>query len=904
MTVSPAGAICVDALALMGEMLKAVEKNVGAKPGKTGSPLEPVLDATPTLADQGIPKKQSMHAQALAKTKTNLAPKESHMSADDALLVIDANKYLDLYRTVSGRKLLAPIDEQRQHIFVTKQIVNEVLRNKLDVAVDFLVQHLQALKPKSCSVPDHLTAAGKPPGEAGREEKVGIAERIKILNESVDALGSAIVERIYRSEDEVSKALAPIFAMAIDHSPEELDRARARREMGNPPGKSNNPVGDQLTWEQILSKFPGKKRLWLISRDDDYSTKFGRKRFLNPFLLTELRAITSSAEAFVFDDVADGIRDFADKTGAKAAKLPTPQEAEQIKKEEEQLPRVAHFALSPGGDAFAAALNEYFLRETRSHGGSDRLSSRPTSRHHSPGPAPRFASARAPCRTRQLIPSRSYRLFGTVPIHLARSPPMPFILRVQRTEYIDKNKKRVPRGAPGARKVTTKSRTWYGCGIPGQPPKKRVPLASDREAAERMLAKLVREAEQGSVNVPNKKAANTPLADYLKDFKRAVTLGLASRSGRPRRMPDERQVNLVVQRLRDVCEGCGFEYPADFNPDAPERLALHLHARMGKPRNKIDRGISAQTANFMVAAARRFTRWLHEKVSTVRADLFDRIPAFDAANGRVHARRDVAPDELARLLEAARASERVIRCLSGVDRHHLYLVAFATGFRASELAVLTPAHFHLEADPPAVALPGKATKNKKAARLPLVPGVAVALRSYLKGKPAAHPVWPGKWHIHAAKMLREDLAAAEVPYVVDGPDGKQFADFHALRHTFCSTLAASGAGVKELQTLARHGDSRTTLNLYTHARSAELVRTINRLRVPGTVHANPLAELDRDQLEGLVIGLAVILGGILAPPAGEALSGLRAPPRAPVMGTSGNFREPLDTTRQARAGAD
>jgi DNA modification methylase len=67
--VSHARAICVDALALMGAMLKEVQKNQGALPGKTGSKGEPVLDPTPTLADQGITKKQSMQAQALAVVK-------------------------------------------------------------------------------------------------------------------------------------------------------------------------------------------------------------------------------------------------------------------------------------------------------------------------------------------------------------------------------------------------------------------------------------------------------------------------------------------------------------------------------------------------------------------------------------------------------------------------------------------------------------------------------------------------------------------------------------------------------------------------------------------------------------------------------------------------------------------
>ena len=194
------------------------------------------------------------------------------------------------------------------------------------------------------------------------------------------------------------------------------------------------------------------------------------------------------------------------------------------------------------------------------------------------------------------------------------------------------------------------------------------------------------------------------------------------------------------------------------------------------------------------------------------------------------------------------------------------LTAFATGFRAGELAALTPAHFHLADDPPGVSLPGKVTKNKKVVRHPLPPAVAVALRAHLAGAPRGAGVWPGKWRDSSAAILRGDLEAAGVPYCVEGVHGKEYADFHALRHTFVSALAAAGTGAKELQTLARHSDPRLTLGTYSHARSAELVKAVSRLKVPGTADS-PLAALDRDPLEGIALGLAVLLGTLLRAPA-------------------------------------
>jgi len=98
-------------------------------------------------------------------------------------------------------------------------------------------------------------------------------------------------------------------------------------------------------------------------------------------------------------------------------------------------------------------------------------------------------------------------------------------------------------------------------------------------------------------------------------------------------------------------------------------------------------------------------------------------------------------------------------------------VAGASGFRAGELATLTPESFGLDADPPTVTLPAEAAKNGRTAVQPLPPDLAAALRGYLAGRPAGKPVWPGTWHGKAADMLRLDLDAAGVPYAVEGPDG-------------------------------------------------------------------------------------------------------------------------------------
>jgi len=263
------------------------------------------------------------------------------MPANDSLLFIDSNKYLDLYRIDKGKKLLAPLGEQIDYIFVTQQVVNEVQRNKILVAADFLRKKSKELKLQTFNLPDHLSNTSIEQRNDILQRMSEIDQKIKDMNAEIDTLVLGIMEQISYSEDEVSKALSLIFANAIPHSSEELQRARERRELGNPPGKITNPIGDQLTWEQILTHFKDKKRLWIISRDGDYGTVYSGKGFLNRFLYDELCEITSEPEVYLFEDIVEGINHFVDTTGVKAEQRLTLEEAEEIEREEKALPNLS-----------------------------------------------------------------------------------------------------------------------------------------------------------------------------------------------------------------------------------------------------------------------------------------------------------------------------------------------------------------------------------------------------------------------------------------------------------------------------------------------------------------------------------------------------------------------------------
>jgi hypothetical protein len=246
----------------------------------------------------------------------------------DVVLFVDANQYLKLYGMVAGKQLLDWIKEQQSHIFISEQIVDEVFRNKLGCAQKFLVEKLKL----QISIPNHLL------GISG-ERLTDLRQNIQKSADELDALIDDVLGKISRSEDEVSQGLSSLFEEAISPRQDQLDRARDRKERGNPPGKQKDTLGDQITWEQLLVHCKGRKHLWIITSDSDYGIKHDKKMLLNSLLRRDLN-IACGVELAVhyFDNWSQGMTDFRKNVGVTPDKLPTPTQIEDIKKEEETLP--------------------------------------------------------------------------------------------------------------------------------------------------------------------------------------------------------------------------------------------------------------------------------------------------------------------------------------------------------------------------------------------------------------------------------------------------------------------------------------------------------------------------------------------------------------------------------------
>jgi len=405
--------------------------------------------------------------------------------------------------------------------------------------------------------------------------------------------------------------------------------------------------------------------------------------------------------------------------------------------------------------------------------------------------------------------------------------------------------------------------------------RKRVRFSPNRDAAALMLSDLLKRIENEKAGVIDRTAPHRkrPLTAHVSDW-----LNSLRANGR-----DETYLGLKAGRVRAVVEGRGWVFPGDMSadrletylaglrsarpdlPPIPAGIETFTGAEVGRllggvtrqtvsilvrrhgltgtgngkarlfPRATVeelrrlrDRGASVQTSNHYLQAAHQFARWLADNGRT-DGNPFRRLKAMNARLDQRRRRGEFSPAEVAAILAAAGSSSATVGGLAGTDRVMLYRSALGTGFRAAELAAVTPDMFDLDATPPALILPPEFSKNRKVAVQPLAATLAADLRRYLAGRPGKEPVWPGTWPVKAADMLRVDLTAAGVSCDVDGPEGVETRDFHALRNCYISDVLRSGADLKQAMTLARHSDPRLTTARYGRTRLHDLGAVVDRL---------------------------------------------------------------------------
>ncbi|MFL5245817.1 MAG: PIN domain-containing protein [Gemmataceae bacterium] len=269
------------------------------------------------------------------------------MESSEFCIFIDTNRYLDLYRIKTGKTLLHQLLERRDHILIPRQVVNEIDRRKLDKAREFLLLEVARITHPQMAIPDHLF-------EAQLKEKYtkalnDLGDKAKKLKAEILETVSKTLRQISHSNDEVSISLQPLFEMAVDVTPNQLQRARLRKELGNPPGKAEQTLGDQVCWEQLLDLANKKKKVWIVSSDADYLSKFEKEYFLNPLLYRELKAALGNDDIFCFDDIIEALKHFAKETKLPINKPLKEEEEKEIHRQLQEIRPSSPIIIVPGG---------------------------------------------------------------------------------------------------------------------------------------------------------------------------------------------------------------------------------------------------------------------------------------------------------------------------------------------------------------------------------------------------------------------------------------------------------------------------------------------------------------------------------------------------------------------------
>lgn len=276
-------------------------------------------------------------------------------------------------------------------------------------------------------------------------------------------------------------------------------------------------------------------------------------------------------------------------------------------------------------------------------------------------------------------------------------------------------------------------------------------------------------------------------------------------------------------RAKQIINQYKFVMWADISASKVQRCIADL-------RNE-ENAISAQTSNYYLKAIKQFCRWMVQDGRASESPVVH-LTRINAKADRRHDRRALEPDEMRRLLEATIVGPKRFG-MEGYERVLLYRVAAETGLRRKEPASLKVSNFDLKAC--TVNVSCSYTKNKKMAEISLRSDPAADLKKFFAGKMPNVKAFGGtlkRLTSKTAEMLKADLADAKIPYV---DDAGRYADFHAMRHTTGSFLAASGVHPKVAQSIMRHSDINLTMSLYTHTlrgQESEAVKSLPDLSLP------------------------------------------------------------------------
>ena len=259
-------------------------------------------------------------------------------------IFIDANIFLRFFDSnlPEFKKLLSVLPEISEKIIITHQIIDEVNRNKLNVFRASIQNYRVQSKLNSILLPEHLDSDANPRIKKWNSNRRQLEETGAKLYLELSNLMEDIMLEISESRDSVSKQLGEIFKRPVKVTSRTFAAARTRKEFGNPPGKNQDPIGDELNWVQIMENVTDCSRLLIVSNDGDYFTEYNNRHFLNPMLLSELKNINPRIEFGIYPRLSEGLRALSSEERIQS--LPTQNELDNIieLERESAIVKIAH----------------------------------------------------------------------------------------------------------------------------------------------------------------------------------------------------------------------------------------------------------------------------------------------------------------------------------------------------------------------------------------------------------------------------------------------------------------------------------------------------------------------------------------------------------------------------------
>jgi integrase len=280
-----------------------------------------------------------------------------------------------------------------------------------------------------------------------------------------------------------------------------------------------------------------------------------------------------------------------------------------------------------------------------------------------------------------------------------------------------------------------------------------------------------------------------------------------------------RYVRDTKAQIQRVLTAANIRTLADFESSRVSRAVASLRDD--------DKPLSGRTRNGYIRACKAFSTWLWRRKRT-REDQLRDLDTVRTEPTRKLRRRALTPAEFDKIKAAAEASEVVVigqiasggkRRLSLPHRVWAYRLAAATGLRANEIGTLTRASFDFNAC--TVTVEAGYSKRRRHDVQPLPSEFAAELQAWIESMPKRAPLFPGSKRWGAA--LKADARAAGVP--VKTAEGS--IDFHCLRHTYATRVAATAPDVKTGQSLTRHSSPSLYLNVYAKEQAKARTATVN-----------------------------------------------------------------------------